>query len=346
MRRHQSGPQAMQPRRGFTLIELLVVIAIIAVLIALLLPAVQQARESARRTQCKNNLKQIGLAVHNFHDVRNGMVPYMVDDGFLSFWGLLFPFLDQAPLYNNININQGVNTGNNQVLLVNAGTSTNASLPAYHCPTRRAADVSLGGQQANMIGPTGDYAVVIFYADDGNGNQTGNNAYNNWWAIHQIDRDQNVFSAIRTATTVVQATGQRQFKGSGNSANGWAPRDTFAFMTDGTSNTIIVGEKHITAKEIGKCCIGGDYQDGNIYWQVGSWGEYTVGRQVRVVTPLVPNKSFTSNSDSQTAFGSWHDGMAQFLMGDGSVRAISNNVDVNLFRWLGNCRDGNVIGDF
>ena len=92
--------------RGFTLIELLVVIAIIAILIALLLPAVQQAREAARRTQCKNNLKQLGLAFHNYHDVTKTF-PYGWELGqnlHLSSWGLmLLPYLDQAPLYNQFN---------------------------------------------------------------------------------------------------------------------------------------------------------------------------------------------------------------------------------------------------
>src|SRR5438132_9242532 len=90
-------------KQGFTLIELLVVIAIIAVLIALLLPAVQQARESARRTQCKNNLKQLGLAMHNYHDK---MRCFPCTMGFINGWGLLpqiLPEIDQGPLYNTIN---------------------------------------------------------------------------------------------------------------------------------------------------------------------------------------------------------------------------------------------------
>ena len=92
-------------RRGFTLIELLVVIAIIAVLIALLLPAVQQAREAARRTQCRNNLHQLGLALHNYHDTHRCFPPERVYGNYemSSISTLLLPFLDEAAIYNSYN---------------------------------------------------------------------------------------------------------------------------------------------------------------------------------------------------------------------------------------------------
>ena len=125
-------------RRGFTLIELLVVIAIIAVLIALLLPAVQQAREAARRTQCKNNLKQLGVALHNYHDTHNALPPGWVgitngapDIYGMNAWGWcsrLLPQIDQGPLYNQINFSSRMDSPAN-------ATQRVTSIAAFRCPS-------------------------------------------------------------------------------------------------------------------------------------------------------------------------------------------------------------------
>src|SRR6056297_4055498 len=125
-------------KRGFTLIELLVVIAIIAVLVALLLPAVQQAREAARRSSCKNNLKQLGLALHNYHDT-HGMFPINWGTGYdgttnptssiqFSWMTYILPYIEESALYDTINFNEALDDPNN-----NAAAST--VIDTYLCPS-------------------------------------------------------------------------------------------------------------------------------------------------------------------------------------------------------------------
>src|SRR5687768_14879280 len=142
-------------RRGFTLIELLVVIAIIAALIALLLPAVQQAREAARRSQCKNNLKQIGLGLHNYHDTHRTFPPALISSGRYANstyapvlnttgWVLILPYIDQAPMYNKYNFNVPSSISNplgGRPLAGGASTSDankpiySTKLEVYNCPS-------------------------------------------------------------------------------------------------------------------------------------------------------------------------------------------------------------------
>ncbi len=154
----ETVPQAVQRRakRGFTLIELLVVIAIIAVLIALLLPAVQQAREAARNTQCKNNLKQIALAFHNYHDVYNTFPQTEAGSsgtlGRASAFASILPHLDQSNIYNRYDFSLGNSDALNQV-------AVSQVIPTYLCPTAvipRA--VPITGCDTNNRAP-GTYAV-------------------------------------------------------------------------------------------------------------------------------------------------------------------------------------------
>src|SRR5579872_1442081 len=133
--------------RGFTLIELLVVIAIIAVLIALLLPAVQQAREAARRTQCKNNLKQLGLALHNYESVLSTFPPNLVPGGNFNYsagnWGLLAylsPYLDQTAIYNLMNLNAPTYASTAPFNIADPNNAKAAAIivPSFLCPSDRA----------------------------------------------------------------------------------------------------------------------------------------------------------------------------------------------------------------
>ncbi|GHT38205.1 hypothetical protein FACS189427_12150 [Planctomycetales bacterium] len=188
-------------KRAFTLVELLVVIAIIGVLIALLLPAVQAAREAARRMQCTNHLKQVGLGVHNFHDTRNGLVPAAIYHVKPSFWGLIFPYIEQQQLYdilqtkgeatnpwwwdypplvlNATSASTGAST-NTDGWFVNS--SSNAKLPKdeerkalssvsiYKCPSRRSGVKMVTqrtGGGTDGCGPRGDYAIVVTEKNSG-----------------------------------------------------------------------------------------------------------------------------------------------------------------------------------
>jgi prepilin-type N-terminal cleavage/methylation domain-containing protein/prepilin-type processing-associated H-X9-DG protein len=122
-------------RRGFTLIELLVVISIIAVLVAMLIPAVQQAREAARRIQCKNNLKQIGLALHSYHDAHNAFPIGNVPRTFFTFQSMILPQLDQGALYGQIDYTRGPTCFDWKSTLVTANDPGNKSVEVFGCPS-------------------------------------------------------------------------------------------------------------------------------------------------------------------------------------------------------------------
>ncbi len=156
------------PRRGFTLIELLVVIAIIAVLIALLLPAVQAAREAARRIQCTNNLKQIGLAIHNYHSTSD-VFPMGCSSGIydtsmvynakqnLSAHAAMLPYLEQKQIYDAINFNFGCEDASNAYCYQVNATGTNAQIKAFLCPS----DPLAGAPDHNNTTNTNNYYASV-----------------------------------------------------------------------------------------------------------------------------------------------------------------------------------------
>lgn len=348
-------------RNGFTLIELLVVIAIIAVLIALLLPAVQQAREAARRSQCKNNLKQIGLGVHNFHSSKNGIPPLMLARARMSFWGVILPYMESDQLYKKVKLEVEIQntdpagTQGNDIIYTTAGV-----IPSYLCPSRRTASQAFkngGGSGNRMNGPLGDYAVVMWYHDGTNPLVDTTASRDNWWNCHAINNNgqmNKIFSAVRPAVTSgVAVSGNVAANNPAGMTNqfstdDWKPRDSFSRVRDGLANTFFVGEKHVAPREFGVCC-DNKQTDGNIYWWSDSWREYTVARHARVDTPLAPTIDFgytgttTAVADwsaRATAFGSWHTGTIHFLLGDGTVKGINPKMDVITFRRLCNAMDG------
>lgn len=335
---------------GFTLIELLVVIAIIAILIALLLPAVQQAREAARRTQCKNNMKQIGLAMHNYHDVYNTFPPGYITKtpcttaldgcnlgelGLYSWGAFILPYIDQAPLYNQLNVGN-VHLDQN---LANPVTrqSLTQPMPAFLCPS------DPGPGTSDFVAATNRYNFTV---------TDGTTAYN-------IARSNYVMvaNAWDSTTPPVFAAqyGPALGVGFANSKIG------FRDITDGTSNTLLVGERAYIYKSnnrVGGANVIGFSAANNE--QSGSYGRK--GNQLAAVGLTYNGINAVVGAEHDVrGFSSNHVGGAHFVLCDGSVHFLSENIDYvkgsvsaanyvqladSVFQKLALRNDGKVIGEF
>ena len=326
----------LRARRGFTLIELLVVIAIIAVLIALLLPAVQQAREAARRSQCKNNMKQLGLALHGYHEMMNvlppgyGGVPYM-NTGNLWGWGsMLLPYLDQAPLFNTlaqapggISPYGGPAAGFSAVMTtLPANTAVQTHLPVYRCPS------DTGGNVVTFP-INGSVARTTFVFGRSN------------------------YAAVCGATIDLTMGGLAVTDGAFSESSSRRFRD----FVDGLSNTFLVGERRspgITA---------GLYTGGDTIWAGANdnvappWQGFSSHQGICDLPSKLNLKVATAPSAASSqpyfSFSSPHVGGAHFLMGDGAVRFISDNIATGTPRTAGatyqnlaSLNDGQVLGEF
>ncbi|WP_013630822.1 DUF1559 domain-containing protein [Rubinisphaera brasiliensis] len=296
-------------RQAFTLIELLVVIAIIAILVALLLPAVQQAREAARRSSCKNNLKQLALAIHNYHDV-HGVIPPGYYAGVneigtswnyrrISWMPSVLPYLEQSALYESV-----MEDRENQVNSWQYA-DCNVVVPSLSCPSDpNSGKVSPRGFHGNYLLSHGGHSLDP--ANDGDRNGQGV-AY--------------VESRVR-----------------------------FADITDGTSNVALAGEILLVQ----------DPDDRRGAYFMTGWnsanatvalrdtpnsplpdtGRNTIIKDVPFAPAVHATTWFRTNARSQ------HKGGAQFALADGSVRFVSENIDLTTYRNLGNRDDGQVLGEF
>ncbi|GAB4141819.1 MAG: DUF1559 domain-containing protein [Planctomycetaceae bacterium] len=318
-------------RRGFTLIELLVVIAIIAILIALLLPAVQQAREAARRSTCKNNLKQYGIGLHNYHETYD-MFPLGGNNGWsgnqqqIGWQVRLLPFMEQSVIFQQLNFNSGGVVVHQNV---QGKPARQHQVPYALCPSDYDQEaVNSGWAQTNYGGSLGSQRTTsassscnIFLTAGVNYETPGGNA---------------------THGNTSRATGISGMFGRLN------PKIDISSVKDGTSNTIHVGE-------ILPHC----------HDHTGGWWYYN-GMGTAHSSTSVPINTMTTCPDASpqekakfggvcTAKNNWniswgfrsrHTGGAHFLFVDGKVKFLSENINYETYQRLGGRRDGKVVGEY
>jgi hypothetical protein len=332
-------------------------------LIALLLPAVQAAREAARRMQCTNNLKQFGLATHNFHDSQKGLPPAIREIFEPTFFVLVMPYMEQTPTWDLLGNSQLHNWFHN----VPQDQRKMYCLSTLVCPSRRVPGYSNKDLSATELwtGPVGDYCIPVVNTinrDAGKGIDCygGNVAY--YLPYILLDNcQQYMHGPLRKA---------------GGSGAGWTnryPRDTMEWWADGTSNQIVLGEKSHRPDYYGVCrgieiaAYTGDNVDCTCYTaggngaslnsSNGALSNYQKAAFVSSLFRAVGVRGLTEKriySDAQvlaegdtnfvhfTHFGSIHPGTCNFMIGDGSVHAISHSTPDTIVRALCNNDDGEV----
>lgn len=287
-------PRLGLARSGFTLVELLVVIAIIGVLMGLLLPAVQMAREAARRTQCQNNLKQWGLAFQQYEGAHREIPPARPADGFLTWPVMLFPYLEQRTLYDRFDIRARYADQDPELVRL--------APRELICPTRRSQGaLSRFESSGEPIGVVGDYA--------GNAG-TSFSFVGDAWSSFDMEVDGVINSGLSALNPVVAGRLTGRPKG----------RYRFANIRDGLSNTIMVGEKAVSRDYMGQ---PGGWGDGAMYN-----GEEP-GTAVRLgglglglsTNPGAPGPG------TLPVFGGPHSELCNFLFCDGSVQSIPHSID-------------------
>ncbi len=307
-------------RPGFTLVELLVVIAIIGILVALLLPAVQAAREAARRMQCGNNVKQIGLALHNYHDTFKffppGAVFYGGNNDRGSVLVRILPFLEQSQLYDLFDMSRPTD-GQTFPAGINGGIQLRgARVPGFICPSDTntelgtAPSISMPPNYYPSMGPTASISnsptcSCPLFPQFQTWNQAGTD----------VDHPAGPFTR-----------------------RGWNFMSKMASITDGTSNTIFMGE--VRADCSGHVQVGWSHSN--------KWGGYTQVpinfdscRTLAQATALGLDACYsTCNWNSEVGFKSRHPGGAQFAIGDGSVQFIAETIDMQTYQYLGSRNDG------
>lgn len=294
-------------RHGFTLVELLVVIAIIGILVGLLLPAVQAAREAARRMQCSNNLKQLGLALHNYESTFKAFPPAGIDSNSMSWAVMTLPFIEQKNLFDRFNFAEGSWQQFNRI-----GVVKGVVVPSLQCPSAPADTLfsafNTTATPANIN--ESDVRTSHYHAVLG---PTGPNAANNNQPYSVIGNPALDFGVVSTQG----AFGAARVKSATNTV---PEKNPMGGITDGTSNTLLLGEFSWKG-----------YQ----FWRPFTRGWYSDARGTLLY--LSKNVTYPINSGfslkwNDGSFGSMHTGGAQFARADGSVHFLAQSIDMAIYR--------------
>ncbi len=299
---------APRSRPAFTLIELLVVIAIIAILIGLLLPAVQRVREAAARMQCANNLKQIGLATHSFHDTHQALVPAFIGnnsadpDGWATWAVLLLPYLEQGSLYALWDIRYPASR--------QKPAAYQTQVKAYLCPSRPPAVLSKN-DFATPGGALSDYAAAFGTGAD----------------------------FRRSNGAIIPALGAVGKDGAGDPAVlSWSGQVSLLGITDGTSQTLMFGEKHIRPNSL-----RGKNEDRSVFGGQNNSIRRMAGVDDDGTTRALRPPRDQNGARANESFGGPHPGVCHFVFCDGSVKGISTGTSLATLTLLVTRNDGQPI---